>query len=31
MFAKRTLDTDRLIETQVDMILAHIRAEPAAL
>jgi AcrR family transcriptional regulator len=26
LFAKRTLDTDRLIETQIDMILAYIKA-----
>jgi len=28
VFADRSLDTDRLIETQVDMILAYIRARP---
>jgi AcrR family transcriptional regulator len=26
LFTKRSLDTDRLIETQIDMILAHIKA-----
>jgi AcrR family transcriptional regulator len=26
MFAKRSLDTDKLMETQMDMILAHIKA-----
>lgn len=28
LFAKRPLDSDRLIETQMELILAHIRAEP---
>jgi hypothetical protein len=26
MFTKRSLDTDKLMETQMDMILAHIKA-----
>lgn len=29
LFAKRSLDTDRLMETQLEMILAHIRAGEA--
>lgn len=28
LFNKRSLDTDRLIETHLELILAHIRAEP---
>lgn len=28
LFANHELDTDRLIETQLELILAHIRAEP---
>jgi AcrR family transcriptional regulator len=30
LFAKRTLDTDRLMATQIDMLLDYIRAEPEA-
>ena len=26
LFTKRTLDTDKIMETQIDMVLAHIRA-----
>jgi hypothetical protein len=30
LFTQRPLDTDRLIATQLDMILDYIRAEPEA-
>ncbi len=29
VFSKRTLDSDRLIETQIDLLLAELKAEPS--